>query len=228
MRFLVNHKILALVFLVFLLMSTFIGFAIDKNMIDEYNQSNPSKNFRTVPNATVAIIPGAAVYGLTPSPILIDRLRCGLYLYRNGKVKKILLSGDNGTAYYNELKPMLQFMLNNGVKKEDVFVDHAGFRTLDTMIRARAVYQIQDAIFVSQKFHQARAHFIAKKVGIQLASYESDMRIYRGTRYYRFREFFARLLAWIDMNLIHTAPKYLGDPYPIQGSGVDTWKGSIL
>ncbi|NCN11405.1 MAG: membrane permeability protein SanA [Leptospira sp.] len=228
MRFLVNNKIYVLAFLAFLFMSGGVALSIDKNMVDEYQASDPSKNFRTVPVATVAIIPGAAVYGLTPSPILIDRLRCGLYLYKYGKVKKILLSGDNGTAYYNELKPMLQFMLSNGVKKEDVFVDHAGFRTLDTMVRARAVYQIQDAIFVSQKFHQARAHFIAKKVGIELASYESDMRIYRGSRYYKFREFFARILAWVDMNLFHTAPKYLGDPFPIQGSGIETWKGSIL
>jgi SanA protein len=228
MGYRVNKKILiqCIVFVCILFLICLLS--IDQSMVSDYEKSNPSKNYRTVPQATVAIIPGAAVYGLTPSPILSDRLRCGLYLYRSGKVKKILLSGDNGTAYYNELKPMLQFMLNNGVRKEDVFVDHAGFRTLDTMIRARVVYQIQDAIFVSQEFHQARAYFIAKKVGIHLHSYESDMRIYRGSNYYRFREIFARLLAWIDMNLFHTSPKFLGEPYPIQGSGVSTWKGSIL
>ncbi|WCL49589.1 YdcF family protein [Leptospira sp. GIMC2001] len=203
-------------------------FAIDAHMQSAYEKTNPSKNHRTVPKATVAIVPGAAVYGLTPSPILVDRLRCALYLYRSGKVKKILLSGDNGTAYYNELKPMLQFMLKNGVKKEDVFVDHAGFRTLDTLIRARAVYQVQDAIFVSQKFHQARAHFIARKVGIEMHSYESDMREYKYTNYYRFREILARNLAWVDLILFKTPPRFLGDPFPIQGSGIPTWKGSIL
>lgn len=213
----------------------FLGFlwilvilVIDYSMGKSYQESLPSKNYRTVPQATVAIIPGASVHGLTPSTVLLDRLRCGLYLYREGRVRKILLSGDNGKADYNELKPMLLFMLNNGVRKEDVFVDHAGFRTLDTLIRARAIYQVEDAVFVSQAFHQPRAQYIAKKVGIRLYSYESDMRKYNKARIFRIREFFARTLTWLDLNILKTAPKYLGDPFPIQGSGKPTWKGSIL
>jgi len=202
---------------------------IDLNFEFMYKKSDVSKNYRTTPEATVAIVPGAAVYGnKTPSPILKDRLECALLLYQKKKVKKILLSGDNGTHYYNELKPMLKFMLANKVKKEDIFVDHAGFRTLDTLIRAKLIFEIQDAIFVSQKFHLPRAVYIAQKLGIKIASYEADQRVYTSEKYNRIREFLARNLAWIDINLMHTNPKFLGKPFPISGSGEKTWRGSIL
>lgn len=214
-------------FLVFLAGVLLVLF-IDSSMEKIYMDNLPSKNYRTAPIATVAIVPGASVYGLKPSAILTDRLRCALYLYRSKKVKKILLSGDNGQTDYNELKPMLLFMLNNGVRKEDVFVDHAGFRTLDTIVRAKAIYQVEDGIFVSQAFHQPRAHYIANQVGIKLYSYESDMRIYRKAQNFRLREIFARTLTWLDFNILYTTPKYLGEPFPIQGSGIQTWKGSIL
>ncbi|MCC5815412.1 MAG: YdcF family protein [Leptospira sp.] len=209
-------------------MGIFVVFAIDSYMEKIYVENLPSKNYRTVPKATVAIVPGASVYGLKPSAVLIDRLRCALYLYQNKRVRKILLSGDNGQADYNELKPMLLFMLNNGVKQEDIFVDHAGFRTLDTIVRAKAIYQVEDAIFVSQQFHQPRAFFIASKIGMRLYSYESDMRIYVKSKNFRIREVFARTLTWLDFNILNTSPKFFGEPYPIQGSGKATWKGSIL
>lgn len=202
--------------------------SIDLSMEHNYLNSKTAKNYRTLPPTTAAIIPGASVIGLRPSVILLDRLRCGLYLYRSGKVQKILLSGDNGQADYNELKPMLLFMLNNGVPKQDIFVDHAGFRTLDTLVRAKAIYQIEDAVFVSQKFHQPRAKYIADRIGIKLYGYESDMRIYEKRYIFRLREILARNLTWLDMNLLKTSPKFLGEPFPIQGSGIPTWKGSIL
>lgn len=216
-------------FFFILVFSIFISsILIDLNFELLYKKSDISKNYRTVREATVAIVPGAAVYGKTPSPVLRDRLESALLLYKNKKVKKILLSGDNGSHYYNELKPMLKFMLNNKVRKEDIFVDHAGFRTLDTLIRAKIIFEIEDAIFVSQKFHLPRAMFISKQLGIRIAGYEADRRIYTSEKYNRIREFLARNLAWIDMNLMHTNPRFLGKPYPISGSGEKTWKGSIL
>ena len=120
---------------------------IDLNFELLYIKSGIIKDPSLAKEATVAIVPGAAVYGKTPSPILQDRLNSALLLYQNKKVKKILLSGDNGSHYYNELKPMLKFMLANKVRKEDIFVDHAGFRTLDTLIRAKMVFpqSLEDA-----------------------------------------------------------------------------------
>lgn len=218
-----------LVFQIFFLVVFILGFAIlvvDSSMEKAYQKSYHAHNFRSIPESTVAIVPGAAVHKLSPSHILVDRLRCALLLYQQKKVKKILLSGDHGRPEYNEVKPMLLFMLENGVDPEDIFVDYAGFRTLDTLVRAKHVYQVQDAVFVSQRFHQPRAQYIANQIGIQLYSLEADLRYYQKAKLFRFREFFARFLTWLDLTVLFTKPKYLGKPHPIQGSGTSTWKNS--
>jgi SanA protein len=202
------------------------GFYIDSRFDLAYENSIHSADANLLPNSQVAIIPGASVHGRTPSTILSDRLQCGLDLYKTKKVRKILLSGDNGQADYNELKPMLDFMLRNQVRPEDLFVDHAGFRTLDTLIRAKEVFQVKDAIFVSQNFFLPRAIYLGNKLNLNLYAYECNLRTYKKEGFYGLREFFARQLALWDI-IWDTPPKYLGDPFPIEGSGVATWKGSI-
>jgi len=202
------------------------GFFVDSRFEAAYENSIHSANVQNLPDAQVAIIPGASVHGRTPSTILSDRLQCGLELYQAKKVKKILLSGDNGQIDYNELKPMLDFMLRNQVKPEDLFVDHAGFRTLDTLIRAKEVFQVNDAIFVSQNFFLPRAMYLGNKLNLSIFAYECNLRTYKKEGFYGLREFFARQLAFWDI-IWDTPPKYLGDPFPIEGSGLATWKGSI-
>lgn len=202
--------------------------AIDFSFEELYLHTEKYQNHRSAKPATVAVVPGASVYKNEPSAVLKDRLDCALELYHQGKVKKILLSGDNGSIYYNEVKPMLLYILKNEVNEKDIFVDHAGFRTLDTLVRAKEIFQVKDLIFVSQRVYQPRAAFLAKKIGLKFQAFESDRRIYTSGPFSRFREFFARTLAWVDMNLFKTNPKFLGDPFPIEGSGVKTWKGSVL
>lgn len=211
---------LALIFCLILIL--FADLQIDRI----YSESKHSPNPDELPDSLVAIIPGAAVHGKIPSPILSDRLQCGLDLYRKRKVKKILLSGDNGQSDYNELRPMLDFMLKNEVSPEDIFVDHAGFRTLDTLIRAKEVFLVEEAIFVSQSFFLPRAVYLGKELNITLHAYECNLRSYKKENFYEWREFFARQLAYFDI-IFDTPPKFLGDKYPIMGSGVNTWKGSI-
>lgn len=210
------------------LIATMIILSLIVDLSFEWNYAliPASKNSDAIPNATVAIVPGAAVYGKKPSPILKQRLQGALKLYQSHKVSKILLSGDNGSVSYNEIRPMLNFMLKHKVRKEDIFVDFAGFRTLDTLYRARLLYEVEDAIIVTQTVHQPRAVYIAQKLGIKISSLEPN-RNYRKTKFKnRFREYLARNLAWIDMNLFHTSPKYLGEEkYPISGSGNQTWGG---
>ncbi len=203
-----------------------LGFYIDSRFDSAYEESIHSSDPRFLPVAQVAIIPGASVHGKTPSTILSDRLQCGLDLYKSKKVKKILLSGDNGQVDYNELKPMLDFMLRNNVKPEDLFVDHAGFRTLDTLIRAKEVFLVKEAIFVSQSFFLPRAVYLGNQLNVTLFAFECNLRTYKKERFYGLREFFARQLAIWDI-FWNTPAKYLGDPFPIEGSGLATWKGSI-
>jgi len=205
-----------------------VVFLIDLSFEKNYKNSPIVHNYRSAPHATVAIVPGASVYKSKPSIVLKDRLECAYLLYKYRKVDKILLSGDNGSGSYNEVKPMLQYMLDKKVAPEDIFVDHAGFRTLDTIYRAKHVFQVEDAIIVTQRFHQPRAIYLAKKIGIKVYSFESDLRVYKNRRFNRTRELFARTLAWFDSNLFYTTPKYLGKPFPINGNGKSTWKGSVL
>nr|WP_165778839.1 ElyC/SanA/YdcF family protein [Leptospira perolatii] len=215
--------------LIFFSLALGIPASIDLSIERDYDlRTHHAGNYRSLKPSTVAIVPGASVYKSEPSPILKDRLDCAIELYLQGKVKKILLSGDNGSSYYNEVKPMLLYVLKRDVDERDVFVDHAGFRTLDTLVRAKEIFKVKDAIFVTQRVHQPRAAFIAKKVGLEFQSFESDRRTSISGPFHRFREFFARTLAWIDMNLANTGPKFLGTPYPIEGSGIKTWKGSVL
>jgi len=201
----------------------FFSICIDLSFEINYITINSGSDYKKINDSTVAIVLGAAVYGNKPSPVLNDRLKSALLLYKKRKVKKILLSGDNGSRSYNELKPMLNYMLKNKVKKEDIFVDNSGFRTLDTLQRAKYIFQVQDAVIVTQRFHQPRAAFIGEKLGLKVSCFESDLREYRDETKNRFREFFARNLAWIDMNLMSDVT-YTGKPYPISGDGTETWK----
>ena len=186
------------------------------------------ENYESMESYTVAIVPGAAVYGKTPSSVLEDRLNCAVMLYDKKKVKKILLSGDNGTKTYNELTPMLNYMLKRNVKREDIFMDYSGFRTYDTLVRAKYIYDIKDAVIVTQKFHLPRAVYIAQSLNIKVATMESDLRDYKDVIKNRTREFFARNLAWIDILITESNNDFSGTKYPITGNGELTWKSRDL
>ncbi|MCB1143237.1 MAG: YdcF family protein [Leptospiraceae bacterium] len=210
------------IFLIILLTAILIDLFFEMNYLTVPTYSRD--NLDTMSPYTVAIVPGAAVYGKKPSPVLEDRLRCAVLLYKKKKVKKILLSGDNGTKTYNELTPMLNYMLKNKVRKQDIFMDYSGFRTYDTLIRAKILYNVEDAVIVTQRFHQPRASFIAEKIGIKTAVMESDLHIYNDRVKYRIREFFARNLAWMDIFLSDIPRNYKGETYSILGNGELTWK----
>lgn len=203
--------------------------------IDFYYEINylrvPSYNMENIDQMelyTVAIVPGAGVYRQNPSVVLEDRLNCAAMLYNKKKVKKILLSGDNGTSTYNELTPMLNYMLKKNIKSEDIFMDYAGFRTYDTLSRAKFIYEIKDAVIVTQRFHLPRAVFIAQSLDINVATMESDLRDYKDDFKHRLREFFARNLAWVDIVLAEGYAEFQGPTFPIDGNGESTWKSRDL
>jgi SanA protein len=217
-----NKKVLRyLIYIILILISLTVY--IDLSMEFNYQNIVSSSDFRDFEPMTVAIVPGAAVNGNTPSAILEDRLKSALLLYKNKKVKKILLSGDSGDSKYNELKPMLNFMLKYEVKREDIFVDNSGFRTLDTILRAKYIFKIEDAIIVTQKFHQPRAAYIAQHLGIRVLSYEADLHTYKDEVKNRLREFLARNLAWFDLYFIYREYEYNGQKFSINGDGSKTW-----
>jgi SanA protein len=174
--------------------------------------------FDSIPSRTVAIVPGASVTSRgEPSAMLVDRLETARQLYLRRKVRRILVSGDNRTRYYNEPLAMRRWLTEHGVPDRDVYVDYAGQRTLDTMERAARVFHVRDAVVCTQTFHIHRSVFLAQQAGIDAVGLASDRRRYRRTLADRVREYAARTLAFADAFVLGTEPRHLGPPVPIDG-----------
>ncbi len=177
-------------------------------------------SLESAPNAKAAIVLGARVYADgTPSPMLADRLQVGVDLYKAGKVQKLLLSGDHGQTTYDEVNVMLQYCLDRGVPDADVFTDHAGFDTYDTLYRARDVFGVTDCLVVTQGFHLTRAVYIARTLGLEATGVSADLRSYPGEWRNSVREWPARVKALFQLHVTHPKPKYLGPEIPINGDG---------
>jgi SanA protein len=173
-----------------------------------------------VPKKHTAIVPGARVYqDGTPSAILTDRLVTALTLYRLGRVKKVLVSGDHGSESYDEVNAMSRFLEKQGVPETDIFTDHAGFRTLDTMLRAARVFGVKEAVVCTQRFHLPRSVFLARWAGIDAVGLAADQRRYRHHRINQVREFAARTVSVLDAYVLRHNPRYYGNPISICGDG---------
>ena len=154
----------------------------------------------------------------TPSHMLEDRLRRGVALYEMGAAPKLLMSGDHGTAGYDEVDTMKRYAVDAGVPSENVFMDHAGFSTYETMYRAKEIFGAQRVLIVTQKYHLYRAIYIAKALGMEAYGVAADYRSYSGQFSRDVREVLARVKDF-GMTAIKPKPTYLGETIPISGSG---------
>lgn len=158
----------------------------------------------------------------TPNYMLADRLDTGIALYHAGAAPKLLLSGDHGKKYYDEVNAMKKYALDRDVPEKDIFLDYAGFSTYDSMYRAKAIFQVNRVIVVTQKYHQHRALYLAEKLGYEAYGVCSDQRIYAGQEKRDSREFLARNKDFFKM-LVKPEPTYLGTAIPISGNGLKSW-----
>lgn len=172
------------------------------------------------------IVPGALVIDDRPSLMLKDRLDQALKLYQENWSDRILVSGDHGQKHYDEVSVMRQYLVDHGVPPEHVFMDHAGFDTYDTLYRARDVFKVQRAVVVTQDFHLRRALYIGYNLDLDLTGVASDLRTYQKIKYYRLREYPARVKAFFECRVFKSKPEFLGDPIPIWGSGLATQDSS--
>lgn len=164
----------------------------------------------------VAIVFGAGVWSDgSPSNALYDRIVTAVELYRAGRVRKILMSGDNPTKQYDEPTVMKQTAMQLGVPEADIVLDFAGRRTYDTCYRAKEIFEVQKAILVTQEFHQARALYLCSNLGIDSVGITANRRKYEGENYWAFREFFSITSAWIEINFLPFEP-IKGVKEPIQ------------
>lgn len=157
----------------------------------------------------------------TPSPILKERLDAAVKLYRAGVAPKVLLSGDNGTVNHNEAHVMLQYMKKAGIPDEDIFCDHAGFSTYESIYRAQSVFCVERMVVVTQSYHLSRALYLADKLGIDALGVASDQHTYSGQAWREAREELARVKDFFKA-IFQPDPTYGGDRIPINGSGVES------
>ena len=153
-----------------------------------------------------------------PSAMLHDRLKRGVALYEAGAAGKLLMSGDHGRADYDEVDAMKQFAVDCGISPEDVFMDHAGFSTYESMYRARDIFQAKKIIIVSQEYHLYRAVYIARQLGLEAYGVSADYRSYTGQHTRQIREVLARVKDFAT-SVFQPKPTYLGDVIPISGNG---------
>lgn len=154
----------------------------------------------------------------SPSDMLEDRLKRGVALYELGAAPKLLMSGDHGTTEYDEVDAMKHFAVDAGIASEDVFMDHAGFSTYETVYRAKAVFGADKIIIVTQGYHLYRALYIARALGIEAYGVSADYRGYIGQTSRDVREVLARVKDF-GMTIFKPEPTYLGPTIPISGSG---------
>ena len=157
----------------------------------------------------------------TPNHMLQDRLDVGIELYKQRVAPKILLSGDNGQEQYDEVNAMKKYAIDEGVPLEDIFMDHAGFSTYESMYRAKEIFNVKKAVVVTQKYHQHRALYIGGKLGMDCYGVTSDQRTYVGQGMRELREILARNKDFAKM-IYKPSPTYLGEAIPISGNGIES------
>lgn len=164
---------------------------------------------------------GCGVRGNSPTPLLADRLMRGVEVFKSGAAPKILMSGDHGQTDYDEVNVMKQYALDANIAESDIFMDHAGFSTYESMYRAKAIFGIDKMIIVTQEYHLTRAVFIARKLGIEAYGIVSDHRSFSGQFYRDCREVLARVKD-LFTTVLKPKPTYLGPSIPINGDGAVT------
>ena len=154
----------------------------------------------------------------TPGKVLTDRLEKSLVLYENGAAPKLLMSGDHGRINYDEVNAMKNYAKERGVSSEDVFMDHAGFSTYESMYRAAAIFRVEKTVIVTQKYHLYRSVYNALSMGIDAYGVASDLESYRGSFSREIREFLAIAKDFIYC-IFKPKPTYLGEEIPVSGNG---------
>lgn len=168
--------------------------------------------------ADCILVLGAGVKGETPSHMLEDRLLEAIKLYEAGIAPKIIMSGDHSRTDYDEVNVMKAFAIEHGVPSEDIFMDHAGFSTYESIYRAKAIFGVKSIVIVTQKYHLFRALYISDELGVDSVGVGADPRKYSGEAKRQIREVAARTkdMLWCAFK---PEPTYLGETIDIHGSG---------
>ena len=164
------------------------------------------------------IVLGAGIRGNNPSPMLEDRLLTSIDLYNQNISKKIIVSGDHGQENYDEVNVMKTYLISKGIPSENIFMDHAGFSTYDSIYRSKEVFEANKVIIVTQEYHLYRALYIAKELDLEAYGIKANRREYRFQFKRDIREIAARVKDFIK-TIFKPKPKYLGETIAVSGKG---------
>lgn len=185
--------------------------------INSFSEEYLYSSTDSIPACKTAILLGTSKFmsNGTKNYFFYNRITAAETLFKSGKIQFIIISGDNSLSYYNEPADMKKELMKVGIPDSVIFLDYAGFRTFDSMIRAKEVFGQTKFIVVSQQFHNERAVFIARKYGIEAYGYNAeDVSAYSGFKT-KVRELFARVKVFIDV-YTNKQPKFLGEKIIIQ------------
>jgi SanA protein len=182
------------------------------NSISQTYKEDIYQDISKLPHKKAALVLGTAKHFLGRENLFFNaRIDAAVALFKAGKVDAIVVSGDNGSKSYDEPTDMRDDLVKRGVPERFITLDYAGFSTLDSIVRAKAIFDLDDFIVVSQKFHIQRALYIADKKGIKAIGFVAkDIEGFWGQKV-RKREILARFKAFLDLNILYTEPKFYGD-----------------
>lgn len=204
--------VIAIISIILVLSINFYVVGIAKNKMIKDNDYSLLKDVDCI------LILGAGIWGDKPSPMLQDRLDEGIKLYKEGIASKIIMSGDHGREEYDEVNIMKEYAIEQGVSSEDIFMDHAGFSTYESIYRAKEIFDADNIVIVTQEYHLYRALYIADKLDINAYGVNSDPRKYSGQTFRELREILARNKDFVNC-ILKPEPTYLGESIPVSGDG---------
>ncbi|MGI6484337.1 MAG: SanA/YdcF family protein [Candidatus Dojkabacteria bacterium] len=182
-----------------------------------YNQENITIQDNQDEYDAILVL-GSGVRGNYPSPILKERLDTGIYLYENGIAPKIIMSGDHGREYYDEVNIMKDYAIEKGVPSEDIFMDHAGFSTYESMYRVGYIFEAEKVIVVSQEYHLYRAIYIGRRLDLDVIGANATKNILGGHSARLTREIFAQNKDFFKI-IFKPKPTFLGEKISLEESG---------
>lgn len=206
-------RLILIIIVFFLLINFYVILSTKKNIVslDELNE----KDFDCI------LILGAGIRNNGPSPMLEDRLLTGIDLYEKNIAPKILVSGDHTKSDYDEVNVMKNYLKEHNIPSKNIFMDHAGISTYDSIYRAKKIFGAQKIVIVTQDYHLYRAIYIAKKLEIEVYGVKANRKVYVNQFKREIREILARIK---DFFKCITKPEsdYLGEVFPINGNGDNT------
>ena len=211
----IKKKFLAI--LLFLLLTPFFLVLISNYSIEKNAENKTYSDVLIIPKNKVGVVLGTSkrLKGGQINPYFQYRIDATVTLFENERIEFVLVSGDNGTKYYDEPKDFKNELLARGIPEDKIFLDHAGFRTLDSVVRAKEIFGQNSFTIISQQFHNERAIYLAEHNGIHAIGFNAKDLTGRAGLKVKIREYFARTKVFLDI-LLHAEPKFLGNKVEIE------------